>query len=67
MSKTPENHYLKREISVRGFKQKFIANKIDRHAEELTMWLKGTRQMPYEIEQKIREILGMSFEKPSKF
>ena len=49
---------LKKEIQAKGLKQNWIAEKIERKPEELTMWLNGTRPMPEDIKRKIILLIG---------
>jgi len=49
---------LKKKIKDKGLKQSWIAVRIDRTPQELTMWLNGTRSMPDDIRKKILDIIG---------
>jgi hypothetical protein len=49
---------LKDKIRSKGIKQTWIADKINRSPEELTMWLNGTRSMPDEIKKQILILIG---------
>ena len=49
---------LKELIKSKGIKQVWIAEKIERSPEELTMWLNGTRVMPDDIKKQIISLIG---------
>ena len=49
---------LKNQIRSKGLKQIWIAEKINRSPEELTMWLNGTRPMPDDIKKQIISLIG---------
>jgi plasmid maintenance system antidote protein VapI len=48
---------IKNLIREKGIKQTWIAEKIGRKPEELSMWINGTRAMPYDIKVLILKVL----------
>lgn len=44
-------------IKQKGLKMSWIAEQINVSAPSLTMYLNGKRQMPYDVEQRLKTIL----------
>ena len=44
-------------IKQKGLKMSWIAEKINISAPSLTMYLNGKREMPYDVEQRLKTIL----------
>jgi hypothetical protein len=49
--------HLKKLILDKGIKQTWLAQKINRTPQELTMWLNSTRPMPDEIKKQLQDLL----------
>lgn len=45
-------------IKQKGLKMTWIAEQLNISAPSLTMYLSGKRQMPYEVEQRLKAILS---------